>query len=143
MTARKELFINYSLFCAPVPIGLGNNSIIKAFGLGSIRISMTANGVSRMFELQDVYYILDMGTNNLLSVIYMIRKDYTINFGTNLCEISKAGLVIGKAENRKGLWVLDKDPIMLSSQAAYVAKVLLDVWHKQLGHAMTCSVQRL
>jgi len=40
---------------------------------------------------------------NLLSVTYMVRKGYTINFGTNLCEILKAGLVIAEAENRKGL----------------------------------------
>jgi len=64
---------------------------------------MTADRVSRTFELRDVYYVLDMGTNNLLSVTYMVRKGYTVNFGTNLCKISKARLVIGKAENRKGL----------------------------------------
>jgi len=135
MTARKEWFINYSPFCTPVPIGLGNDSIIKAFGLGSIRISMTANGVSRIFELQNVYYVPDMGTNNLLSVTYMVRKGYTVNFGTNLCEISKAGLVIGKTKNRKGLWILNGDPIMPSPQATYVAKVS----QTSFGHISTNS----
>jgi len=100
MTFRKEWFINYSLFRIPISIGLGDNSIIKAVRSGSVRISITVDGTSRLFELQDVYYI---GTNNLLSVTYMVQKGYTVNFGTNICEISKAGSIIGRAKNRKGL----------------------------------------
>jgi len=103
MTSRKEWFINYSPFRTPISIGLGDDSIIKAVGSGSVRISMTVDGTSRLFELQDVYYVPDIGTNNLLSVTYMVWKGYTINFGTNMCEISKAGSIIGKAENRKRL----------------------------------------
>jgi len=44
---------------------------------------MTIDGTSRLFELQDVYYVLDIETNNLLSVFYTVWKRYTINFGTN------------------------------------------------------------
>jgi len=57
MTSRKEWFINYSLFRTLISIGLGNNSIIKAVGSGPVRISMTVDRISRLFELQDVYYI--------------------------------------------------------------------------------------
>jgi len=39
MTSRKKWFINYSLFRIPIPIGLGDNSIIKAIRSGSIKIS--------------------------------------------------------------------------------------------------------
>jgi len=127
MTSRKEWFINYSPFRTPISIGLGDDSIIKAVGSGSVRISMTVDGTSRFFELQDVYYIPDMGTNNLLSVTYMVRKGYTVNFGTNMCEISKAGSVIGKAENRKGLWVLDGNPVVPDPYVAHVAKASLSV----------------
>jgi len=51
MTSRKEWFINYSPFRTPISIGLGNNSIIKAVGSGSVRISITVDGTSRLFEL--------------------------------------------------------------------------------------------
>jgi len=130
MTSRKEWFINYSPFRTPISIGLGDNSIIKAVGSGSVGISMTVDGTSRLFELQDVYYVPDMRTNNLLSVTYMVWKGYTVNFGTNMCEISKAGSVIGKAENRKGLWVLDGNPVVPNPHVVYVAKASLSVWHK-------------
>jgi len=84
-----------------------------------------------------------MGTNNLLSVTYMVWKGYTVNFGTNMCEISKAGSVIRKAENRKGLWVLDGNPVVPDPYVAHVAKASLSVWHKRLGHAMTHFVKKL
>jgi len=143
MTSRKEWFINYSPFRTPISIGLGDDSIIKAVGLGSVRISMTVDGISRLFELQDVYYVLDMGTNNLLSVTYMVWKGYIVNFGTNMCEISKAGSIIGKAKNRKGLWVLDGNPVVPNPHVAHVVKASLSVWYKQLGYMMTYSVKKL
>jgi len=110
MTSRKEWFINYSLFKTSIPIGLGNDSIIKAVGSGLVGISMTVDGKLRLFELWDVYYVPDMRTNNLLSVTYMVQKGYTVNFRERLCEISKAGSIIGITENKKGLWVCKGTP---------------------------------
>jgi len=51
MTFRKEWFINYSPFRTPISIGLGDDNIIKAVRSGSVRISMTVDGTSRLFEL--------------------------------------------------------------------------------------------
>jgi len=42
-----------------------------------------------------------------------------------MCKISKAGSIIGRAENRKGLWVLDNNPIMPDPHVAHVVKVSL------------------
>ena len=142
MTSRKEWFINYSPFRTPVSIGLGDDSIIKAVRSGSVRISMTVDGISRLFELQDIYYVPYIGTNNLLSVTYMVWKGYTVNFGINICEISKAVSIIGKAKNRKRLWVLDGNPVVPNPHVTHVAKASLSVWHKQLGHVMTRSVKK-
>jgi len=72
MTSKKKWFINYSPFKTSILIGLGNDSIIKAVRSGSIRISMTVDKKSRLFELRDMYYVLDIGTNNLLLVTYMV-----------------------------------------------------------------------
>ena len=143
MTSKKKWFINYSPFKTSILIGLGNDSIIKAVRSGSIRISMTVDKKSRLFELQDMYYVLDIGTNNLLLVTYMVWKGYTINFRERLCEISKARSIIGIIENKKGLWVLDRNLVVSDPQVAYVMKTSLNIWYKWLGHVMTCSVQRL
>jgi len=64
---------------------------------------MTVDRKSRFFELQNIYYVLNMRTNNLLLVTYMVQKGYTVNFRAKLYEISKAKSVIGRAENKKKL----------------------------------------
>jgi len=92
-----------------------------------IKISITVNGTSKLFELQDVYYVLDIGTNNLLLVTYMVRKRYAVNFGTNIYEISKSESIIGKAENKKELWILDGNPIIPDYQVAHVVRALLSI----------------
>jgi len=71
-----------------------------------------------------------MGTNNLLSVTYMVQKRYTVNFGTNIYKISKARSIIGRAKNRKGLWVLDGNSVVSNSHVVYVVKALLSILHK-------------
>ena len=64
---------------------------------------MTVDRKSRFFELQNIYYVLNMRTNNLLLVTYMVQKGYTVNFRAKLYEISKAKSVIERAENKKKL----------------------------------------
>ena len=63
------------------PIGLGDDRVINAVGSGSVRISMKVNGKSIVYELCDVYYIPNMEMNNLLSVTYMSKRNYSIFFG--------------------------------------------------------------
>ena len=51
ITFRKEWFVNYLLFRTSIPIGLGDNSIIKAVKLELVRISIIVNRISKLFEL--------------------------------------------------------------------------------------------
>ena len=63
MTARKDWMTNYTPFDMPISIGLGDDSVIKAIGSGSIRITMDVGKKSKTYELYDIYYVLDMGAN--------------------------------------------------------------------------------
>jgi len=143
MTARREWFVNYTPFGIPISIGLGDNSIIKAIGLGSIRISMDVNSRSKIFELCDMYYVLDMGTNNLLSISYIVKKGYTVNFGVDKCEIAKDRIIVGEAYSMKGLWVLKGNTSLITQNSANIAKMSLSIWHRQLGHSIIRSVKKL
>ena len=100
MIARKDWMTNYTPFDMPISIGLGDDSVIKAIRSGSIRITMDVGKESKTYELRDVYYVLDMGANNLLSVTYMVKKGYTVDFGVNNYEIRKDGNVVGIAERK-------------------------------------------
>jgi len=106
MTAKKDWMINYTLFQMAIPIGLEDNRTIKAVGLESVRIMMDIDGKSSVYKFQDVYYVPDMGTNNLLLVTYMVNKGYFVGFGVDRCEIIKGNMVIVRAEKSRNLWIL-------------------------------------
>jgi len=142
-TARKDWMTNYTSFDMPISIGLGDDSVIKAIGSGSIRITMDVEKESKTYELRDVYYVPDIEANNLLSVTYMVKKGYTVNFGVNNCEIRKDGNAVGIAERKLGLWVLKGTTLSPDHQSAHIATTLLHMWHKRLGHAMTRSIRKL
>ena len=106
MTARKDWMINYMPFERSIPVSLRDNRTIEAIGLGSVRISMNVNGTSNVYKFWNMYYVPDMGSNNLLSVTYIINKGYFISFGADKYEISKKGMVIEEAEKKRNLWIL-------------------------------------
>ena len=143
MTARKDWIINYMLFERSIPVSLGDDRTIEAIGLGSVRISMNVNGSSNVYKFRNVYYVPEIGSNNLLSVTYMVNKGYFVGFGAHKCEISKGGMVIGEAEKRRNLWILQGVTISPVAELAHIAKVSLELWHKHLGHAMMRSVEKL
>ena len=82
-------------------------------------------------------------TNNLLSVTYMVKKGYTVDFGVNNCKIRKDGNVVGIAERKLGLWVLKGTTSSPDYQSAHITTTLLHMWHKCLGYAMTWSIRKL
>jgi len=90
-----------------------------------------------------MYYIPEIGSNNLLSVTYMVNKGYFVGFGAHKCEISKGDTVIGEAEKRRNIWILQGVTIPPVAESAHIVKASLKLWHKCLGHAMTRSVKKL
>ena len=143
MTARKEWFSKYTPFDKEVSIGLGDDSIIKAAGSGSVMISMDVEEKKRIFELRDVYYVPDMGRNNLLSVSYMVNKGYLVHFRAKDCVIQKGNDVIGNVYKKNNLWVLSGKTVLPRQEMAYIAQVSIGTWHKRLGHAMVRSIEKL
>ena len=143
MTARKDQITNYTPFDIPISIGLGDDSIIKAIRSGSIRIIIDVGRKSKTYELCNIYYVLDMGANNLLFVTYMVKKGYIVDFGVNNCEIRKNGNAVGIAERKLGLWVLKGTTSSPDYQSAHIAVTSLHMWYKRLGYAMTQSIRKL
>ena len=103
MISRREWIHDYISFKLAVSIGLGDNRVIDAVGSGSVRISMDGDGRPTVYKLRDVYYVPNMGTNNLLSVTYMSERNYSIFFGRDESSILKGTNVIGKAIKRDKL----------------------------------------
>jgi len=136
MIARKDWIIYYMPFERLIPVSLGDNRTIETTRSGSVKISMNVNRTSNVYEFQNVYYVPDMGSNNLLSVTYMVNKGYFVGFGVHKCEISKKGLVIEEAKKKRNLWILQGVTVSSVMELVHVIKVSLKLWHKRLGHAM-------
>jgi len=98
---------------------------------------MEVDGKSTVYELYDVYYVSNMGMNNLLSVTYMSERNYSLFFGRNKCNILKGRNVIGKARKRNKLWILKEKTLSPTQESAYIAKASINTWHRRLGHVMT------
>jgi len=143
ITSRREWFFDYVPFKSTVPIGLGNNRVIDAVGSGSVRVSMSVNDKTTTYKLRDVYYVPNMGTNNLLSVTYMIERDYTVNFGRHDYRILKGIDLIGKVTKRDKLWILEGKTLPPTRDTAHIAKASINTWHRRLGYAMTPSIRKL
>ena len=143
MTSRREWIYDYIPFKSAVPIGLGDDRVINAVGSGSVRISMDGDGKPTVYKLRDVYYVPNMGTNNLLSVTYMSERNYSTIFGRDECSILKGRNVIGKARKRDKLWILKGKTLSPTQESAHVVRASIDTWHRRLGHAMTQSIKKL
>jgi len=100
-----------------VSLGACYSRVINAVGSGSVRISMDGDGKPTVYELRDVYYVPNMGTNNLLSVTYMSERNY--------------------------LWILKGKTLSPTQESAHVARASINTWHRRLGHAMTQSIKKL
>jgi len=103
MMSRREWFFDYVPFKLTVSIGLGDNRVTDAVGSGLVRVSMSIDSKMIIYKLCDVYYVHNIGTNNLLSVTYMIEKNYTVSFGWYNCRILKERGLIGKVTKRDKL----------------------------------------
>jgi len=98
-----------------------------------MRIVMDIDRKSSVYEFQDIYYVPDMGRNNLLSVMYMVNKGYFVGFGVDKCEIIKGNIVIARAEKSRDLWILQGRMVSPGHQSVHIVKASLDLWHKYLG----------
>ena len=141
MMSRREWIYDYILFKSAVSIGLGDDRVINAVGSGSAKISMDDDGKPTVYELRDVYYVPNMGTNNLLSVTYMSERNYSTVFGRDECSILKGRN--GKARKRDKLWILKGKTLSPTQESAHVARASINTWHRRLGHAMTQSINKL
>jgi len=87
---------------------------------------MEVDGKSTVYELHDVYYVPNMGMNNLLSVTYMSERNYSLFFGRDECNILKGRNVIGKARKKDKLWILKGKTLSPTQESAHIVKASIN-----------------
>ena len=73
----------------------------------------------------------------------MVKRSYSVNFRVDKCPIAKNGVIVREAYSIKRLWILEENTLYPDQNSAYIAKTLLNIQHRQLGHAMMCSIKKL
>jgi hypothetical protein len=88
-----------------VEIRLGDDSCIKATGVGSIRIELAVACGAAVID--NVYYSPDMGRARLLSVGKLISTGYKVNFSKKGCTIRHGGRNAASGTMTSRIYTLD------------------------------------
>ena len=147
MTPHRSWFINstYRKLRRPIPIHLGDDSTIKAVGVGSIERVQTLRGERQHLVINDVLYAPDLAVT-LLSVRHLARRHCIVFDGPN-CQIHdrKTSTVVAEGIERGNLYLLPSQPvstIMQSHESMHVATDV-NVLHRCLGHIDHDSIRRM
>ena len=124
----KNLFFSVYMFFNGGEVMIGNNSLCKLIGLGTIRLKMF-DGV-----INEVRHVPDL-KRNLISLGILDQMGCTIKIESGVMKIIKGSMVIKKGTKNNGLYVLQRTAIIGEvsvSTSQNMNKTLM--WHMRLGH---------
>ncbi|KAH9646639.1 hypothetical protein KPL70_024932 [Citrus sinensis] len=130
MCPDKNLFSSYRVFNGG-EVMMGNNSLCKVVGLGTIRLKMF-DGVIR--ELSEVRHVPEL-KRNLISLGILDQIGCIIKMESGVMKIIRGSMVIMKGAKNNGLYVLQGTAIIGDvsvSTSMNPNKTLM--WHMRLGH---------
>ncbi|KAH9678917.1 hypothetical protein KPL71_025907 [Citrus sinensis] len=130
MCPDRNFFSSYRLFNGG-EVMMGNNSLCKVVGLGTIRLKMF-DGVIR--ELSEVRHVPEL-KRNLISLGILDQMGCIIKMKSGVMKIIRGSMVIMKGAKNNGLYVLQGIAItgdVSVSTSMNPNKTLM--WHMRLGH---------
>ena len=135
---RQVNFKDYSEVSTPNVV-LGDKSVAKAAGKGTVEITIDVSGKETKCLLEDVMHIPTFGFN-LLSVSALCKKGLKVEFEVEKCRILKSVKVIATGHLEGDLFVLDTVDT-LPDQHACVAD--LKLWHERLAHVFPDGITQM
>ena len=135
----RKWFIDdsYKLLETPIPIHLGDSSVIKAIGVGSLQYLMeTPTGIVPGI-IPDALHIPEMAAS-LLSIAWFTDRKHTLQFSDHNCFIfAPTGRCVATASKASGLYQLVAWP-SLNKEYANLARssrnIDINLLHCHLGH---------
>ena len=130
MCPDQNLFTTYNAFNGGEVL-MGNNTMCKVVGLGTIRFKMF-DGIIR--ELREVRHIPDL-KKNLISPGTLDQVGCSIKVEYGVMKVVRGSIVIMKWNKQNGLYVLQGTAV--TGDVSILASLGLDktlIWHLRLGH---------
>jgi hypothetical protein len=84
MSSQHDLFLSYRKLITPKPIRLGDDSIIYAYRIGTVSLSLNLNESKHKGMIKDVYHIPNL-QENLLSISALTKRGYKFVFDLDGC----------------------------------------------------------
>ena len=155
----------------PKKVWLGDERYILTMGIGQLHLEMDLGGGKKgLTIIWTAYYVPNL-SGNLISVSYLTKRGYSVNFNDNRCHIfSKSQELCGVlAQEVDNLYILNAKPVI--PKHAYVSRTMremsessdlepstlktalvartkkskapLGIWHRRLGHIALDAVKQL
>ena len=121
MSSHHNWFQMYWDISPPKKVLLGDDRYILAMGIGQLHLEMDLGGGKKgLIIIHSVYYLPDI-SRNLLSISYLIKRGYSVNFNNNECHIlcKQDQELCGIAKEVDGLFIVNAKPIIL--EHAYIS----------------------
>jgi hypothetical protein len=144
MTFERDLLTNYEQFKNPVPIQLGNNTVIHAQGKGSINIKLDIHNEQQEGTLTKVFYVPDI-RKNLFSVGKVMKEGLTLYFEGNEAIFYRNNKPVLTATRQNELYyinVITHLPIQANLTATKEDNDT-QLWHQRLGHIGFSNLQHM
>ena len=117
----------YQDITPPKKVWLGDDHYILAKGIGQLHLEMDIGGGKKgLTIIHSAYYVPDV-SKNLLSVSYLIKRGYSVNFNNNKCHIlcKQDQELCGIAKEVDGLFIVNAKPII--PECAYISKTIKEI----------------
>jgi hypothetical protein len=152
LSPRRDWFntTTYKALATPIDIHLGDASIIRAVGEGSIHMLMhVGNNQVIPVTFPHVLHVPDLAST-LISVLVQTKRGHLIEFEANHCLVRtpkpNRRVVCSAYATKGGLYLLDGKPTRSSEYALAAASsrtVDINVLHRRLGHLNFDDIKRL
>ena len=87
MSSTMFNFAKGQLQWTPKKVWLGDDCYILVKGIGQLHLEMDpGDGVEKLTVIHSAYYVPDV-SRNLLSVSYLLKQGFSVNFQSNKCHI--------------------------------------------------------
>jgi hypothetical protein len=147
ITRNRQLFSFYKAYSPGEHlVRTANNQVVSAAGVGTVPIRLGR----RTFFLRSVLHVPACGSNNLLSILQLLRKRMKINFDEDKATLTFNYCNVGTAYVKKDLFMLrcdesataDDYPVVFAAISARQNPKDILLWHARLGHLSLPAVKR-
>ena len=149
MTKKRDWFSCFRALKSPIPIRIGNDTVVEAVGEGDITCESFDGKKWRSLTLQSVLFVPEFGDSSLISMGVILDKGLDVDIHANDIRVLKEGEVLVTAKREAGqlfrLLIRNEGQTSARGGTALAAKTgaSLKVWHERLAHASVSKIKSI